>query len=109
VYNAVLGPAAGIGGAPVAVLMCVPRAFETHSGSDGYYEVLVSGGYLNQCSTVTLFATAAGYQSFTQSVTVGALRAQPQRDFALQPLATTTPPARSRLYLPTVLRKYWRR
>jgi hypothetical protein len=133
VYDAATGPTPGISGAAVAALMCVPRSFETHSGSDGYYELLLPADYLNQCTNVNLLAVAAGYQSLIQLVTVADLRAQPQRDFplvalqALTPTATPTPTVgptstvrptstptatsgpRLRVYLPLVLRRLARR
>jgi hypothetical protein len=114
VYDAAVGPTPGISGAVVSVLVCVPHApFSTHSGVDGYYELLLPAGYLNQCANVTLLAGAAGYHSFEQTVTVAELRAQPQRDFALVVLPTATPTStpgpRLYLYLPLVLRNHTRR
>jgi hypothetical protein len=100
VYDAAVGPAQGIGGAAVAVLMCVSRSFETHTASDGFYRLELVADYLNQCTEVTMLAVAAGYQSIVQLVTVADLRAQPQRDFALvssltpMPTATATPTTR---------------
>jgi hypothetical protein len=91
VYDVATGPTTGISGAAVAVLMCVPRAFEAHSGSDGFYELLVPADYLNQCTDVTLLAAAAGYQSFVEGVNVADLRAQPQRDFPMVSLQALTP------------------
>jgi hypothetical protein len=125
VYDAVVGPTPGITGAAVAVLMCTPRSFETHSGDDGYYELLLPADYLNQCTSVTMLAVAAGYESIVQAVTVAELRAQPTRDFALVPLQgltptptitsiipgtpTPTPGPRVRVYLPLVSRRHLRR
>jgi uncharacterized repeat protein (TIGR01451 family) len=91
VYDAAAGPAQPVSGAPVSVLMCVPRSFHTGSGADGRYNLLLPGSYLNQCSEVTLQAWAAGYQSYAQVIPVADLRAQPDRDIALQPAATPTP------------------
>jgi uncharacterized repeat protein (TIGR01451 family) len=91
VYDAATGPTQPISGAPVSVLMCVPRSFHMVSGADGRYNLLLPGSYLNQCSEVTLQALAAGYQSFAQVISVAGLRAQPERDIALQPAVTPTP------------------
>lgn len=113
VCNAAVGPTPGIAGAAVSVVMCMPRFFETHTGSDGYYELLLPAQYANQCANVILVAAAAGYQSLVQSVAVADLRAQPQRDFALVAIATPTPTSTPRpgvsLYLPLVSRRYSRR
>jgi hypothetical protein len=92
VYDADIGLTPGISGAVVSVIFCVPHSpFSTHSGADGYYELLLPADYLNQCTNVTLLAGAAGYQSFQQTVTVASLRAQPLRDFPLVSLQTLTP------------------
>jgi uncharacterized repeat protein (TIGR01451 family) len=91
VYDATLGPTQPVSGAPVSVLMCVPRSFHTVSGADGRYNLLLPGSYLSQCSEVTLQGWAAGYQSYAQVISVASLRAQPERDIALQPAATPTP------------------
>jgi len=105
VYDAAIGPAQPISGATVSVLMCVPRRFETSSGADGHYSLLLPGLYLNACSEVTLEAWATGYESVSQPVSVADLRAHPQRDFALTRGPTATPtvtPPRYWIALPVV-------
>jgi len=113
VYDVTLGPAqGGIADALVTVVMCQARRFDGTSGVDGYYELLLPGDYLNQCISVSLYANATGYDSFGQVVTVGNLRAFPQRDFPLLPQPTRTPtvtptaPPRHSYYLPAVWRRY---
>ena len=90
VYNAALGPTAGISGAAVSVMMCMPRTFGTVSEADGSYSMLLPALYLNQCVAIALEATAEGYQPFSGAIAVAELRAQPVRDLALVPLATPT-------------------
>ena len=98
VYNANAGPEAGIAGATVAVIMCMPRRFETLTDVDGEYTHLLPALYLNQCISVTLEASAAGYQSLSFAVEVSVLRAIPDLDFPLLPLPT---PTLTRTPLPT--------
>ncbi len=97
VHDATAGPSHPIAGATVSVLMCVPRSFPTTTEADGRYRLLLPGAYLNQCVEVTLQASASGYHSFSQIVSVVDLRAQPVRDIALQPV-------RYLVYLPLVVR-----
>lgn len=85
VYDAAVGPSAGIENATVSLVSCEPRRYPTSSGSDGSYELVVPAEYLN-CAEVTLDAWKAGYASLSQTVGVSDLYAQPQRDYALQPL-----------------------
>jgi uncharacterized repeat protein (TIGR01451 family) len=91
VYDAEAGLGVTVGGASVEVKMCVPRTFSTISALDGRYELLLTALYLNQCTEVTLQATASGYEDHTQVVSVSSLRAQPALDIGLQPLSTRTP------------------
>ena len=89
VYDAVVGPTQGIAGATVSVLTCVASHFDTLSGPDGGYSRPVPGADLNACRGVTLEVLAAGYETLSQPVSVDDLRAQPEHDFALTPLAAT--------------------
>jgi hypothetical protein len=86
VYNAAGGPAHGISQATVSLLTCLPRRFQTLSGSDGRYSLFVPAQYTTPCDRVTLEVWAAGYASYSQSVPVADLQVQPKRDFALAPL-----------------------
>ncbi len=91
VYNAALGPLAGVAGAKVSALMCVPRSFDTLSEADGSYSLSLPELYLVQCGSITLEVRAAGYQVLSFAIPVADLRAQPVRDLAIIPLATETP------------------
>lgn len=105
VFDAALGPSSNIGGALISVLMCVARPYTTYSAMNGCYELLLPAMYLNACVSVTLEASATGYQPFGQLVAVADLRAQPHRDFPLLPLATPTATPTSlswHTYLPLV-------
>ena len=96
VYDAALGPAAPIAGATVSALSCQSRRFQTMSGADGHYSLLLPGMYINQCTDITLEVWADGYQSVSDTVVVADLRTQSERDFALTrelgdtPTPTTT-------------------
>jgi hypothetical protein len=109
VFDATLGPSAGIAGATVSVIMCMPRRFETVTDADGEYSQLLPGLYLNQCVSVTLEARATGYQELVFPVEVSLLRLSPIRNFPLSPLPTATPtatvtPTRTRTPTPTMTR-----
>ena len=111
-YDAALGPLQGISGATVAASMCMPRSFQTVSEADGSYSMLLPALYLNQCVTITLEATAPGYQTLRFAIPVADLRAQPVRDLALIPLPAPTPtmtpgvtPARFPVWIPVILKR----
>lgn len=111
VYDAALGPLHGVSGANVSAILCMPRSFHTLSEADGSYSVLLPALYLNQCVSITLEATASGYQMLSFAVPVADLRAQPVRDLALIPLSTPTPtvtqiatPTGFHLYIPVVIK-----
>lgn len=111
VYDAVSGPLVGVAGAEVSVILCMPRRFSTQADGNGYYEQILPAIYLNQCSSVTLEAGAAGYHPMSFVVLVADLRAQRRRDLALVPLPTPTPsrmatltPQLLRCFLPMLLR-----
>jgi hypothetical protein len=103
VYDASLGPFHGIPGATVSAIMCTPRRFETLSAADGSYSLVLPGLYLNQCTSISLEARAAAYQTLIFVVAVADLRAHPVIDLALIPLATPTSTPRLRLFMPIVL------
>jgi hypothetical protein len=88
----------------VAVSVCLPRTFSTHTWSDGRYSLFVPGEYLSSCTQVTLRASAPGYWDLLQVLDLADLRANLVRDLALEPQGTATPVER-RLYLPVVLRQ----
>ena len=93
VLAAVAGPLTGICRAEVRVSFCVPVIYVTWTGADSSYELLLAGRYLNQCTNVTLSASAPGYQGVQFSVTVADLRANPWRDVVLSPDPSPTPTA----------------
>ena len=112
VYDAQGGESQPVAGANVAVAMCQPRTFSTHTWSDGTYSLGLPGLYLNACVTVTFEVTATGYETWRQEVLVSDLRAAPVRDVGLIPLptptATETPQATAtpfRVFLPALLRR----
>lgn len=90
VLAAVPGPLTGIPEAEVRVAFCVARTHIAWTGPDGSYELFLPGLYLNQCTFVTLSASAPGYQSVAFAVSVADLRANPVRDLALLPEPTPT-------------------
>ena len=94
VYHAYFGPTAGVPGATVSLCTSVPRCFPATTGPDGAYSLDVPATYAQLVNAVRVWAD--GYVAIEHSVSPGALRAQPQRDFALHPLP--------RIYLPLVLR-----
>ena len=91
VYDADGGPAEGIPGAMVSILMCVPRCFETTTAPNGRYSLLLPGPYLNQCTDVTMEAWAPGYRVWLRKTSVAQLRSEPVLDIALLPRTTATP------------------
>lgn len=88
VYDANVGPTAGIGGATVSVLSCFPRRFPTTSDVSGHYQLFVPASYLTPCTIVMLEAAAPGYVPLAQTVAASALYASPERDLGLAPLRT---------------------
>jgi hypothetical protein len=111
VYDAALGLSHGVSGATVSVILCMPRSFQTLSEADGSYSMLLPALYLNQCTTITLEATASGYQTLSLAIAVAELRAQPVRNLPLlpppTPTATMTPsptPTPFHVWLPIVLK-----
>ncbi|OQB26925.1 MAG: hypothetical protein BWY10_01741 [Chloroflexi bacterium ADurb.Bin180] len=90
VLAAVPGPLTGIAEAEVRVAFCVARTHIAWTGPDGSYELFLPGLYLNQCTFVTLSASAPGYQSVSFALSVADLRANPVRDLALLPEPTPT-------------------
>ena len=71
--------------------------------------MLLPALYLNQCVTITLQATAAGYQTLSLALPVADLRAQPVRDLALIPLPTPTAtpvatPTPCRVWIPMIIK-----
>lgn len=111
VYDAQGGEAQPIAGAVVAVAMCQPRTFSTHSWSDGTYSLALPGQYLNACVSVTLEVVASGYETWSEAVLVADLRADPVRNVGLMrpptPTATATPTATTtpfRVFLPALMR-----
>jgi hypothetical protein len=90
VYDANVGMSAPIAGANVAVQMCVPSSFSDVSGADGMYSILVPALYLDSCTEVTLQATAAGYQPYSQIIQVALLRANPVRNVGMLPVGAPT-------------------
>jgi hypothetical protein len=91
VYDAVSGQP--IAGASVSVVTCLPRTFSAETGLNGRYTLLLPAQYLNACREVTLRVTAPGC-GLSQVCTVTSLRANPERDAALDcaVTATATPP-----------------
>jgi hypothetical protein len=121
VYDASIGPTGPIAGAVVSVQMCVPRAFQTVSGPDGEYSILLPWDWLGRCTEVTLHGWASGYQGRAEVISVASLRVQPVRDIPLFPVGWSTPtvpgvptstplatvtPVRQWLYLPAVFRQF---
>jgi len=104
VYDALAGRGQPIAGAVVGVEVCVLRTFSTHTWSDGSYNLLIPGGYLESCPQVRLQAAANGYQEWSRLLDVSDLRANPVRDLGLDPLATPTAILR-RAYLPVITRQ----
>lgn len=102
VYDAAAGPTYGVSGATVSVLTCYPRRFQELSGPGGRYTLLMPAQYINQCSEVNLEVWAAGYETLSQTLLVADLRAQPERDFALTPLARTPTPTATAVPGPVV-------
>ncbi len=115
VYDAALGPLHGVSGATVSSTLCMPRSFQTLSETDGSYSLILPGLYVNQCVTITLQATAPGYQTLVFAIPVADLRAQPVRDLALIPLPTPTStmtpvptPPLFQVYVPIVIKaSHW--
>ncbi len=108
VYDALGGEAQPIAGAVVAVAMCQPRTFSTHTWSDGTYDLALPGLYLNACVSVTLEVAASGYETWSEAVLVADLRADPVRAVGLMrpptPTLTATPIS-FRIYLPALIRE----
>lgn len=115
VFDVTIGPTHGISGALVSSIMCMPRSFQTWSGANGYYDLWLPALYLNQCTTITLEASATGYETMTLPVSVAELRAQPERDFPLMPVPMATPTCTTmwtatpqltqfRMHLPIIIR-----
>lgn len=105
VVAAVAGPFQGVPGAEVAAVMCMPRRYSTLTAADGTYDLLLPALYLNACDEITLEASATGYETSSQVVSVADLRANPVRDLILVPLPTPTPTTHwRRSFLPLVLR-----
>jgi hypothetical protein len=102
VYDAMSGPTRVIPGANVSALMCVPRRFQTLSGVNGRYQLVLPAKYINACDQITLEVSAFDYEPFSIVVSVNDLRAQPERDFALTPLLTPTPTTTPPTATPTV-------
>lgn len=83
---------APVAGARVAIDVCVPRQpFQTTSAADGSYTVLLPAQYAEICTDVYLDVRAAGYIDHRQIIRVADLRAEPRRDFLLDPVTVTTP------------------
>lgn len=91
------------------------QGFQTTTGPDGCYSLLLPGEYLNRCMEVTLHAWATGYYSFAEVILVADLRAQPERDIGLWPMELPMPtdtststelPSNDSVFLPIVLRGY---
>ena len=76
VYDASIGRQRPIGGATVSAQMCVPRAFETLTGPDGRYSLLIPGNELDACTEITLNAWAPGYGAAGRRTMVEELRQQ---------------------------------
>ncbi|MBN1994259.1 MAG: hypothetical protein JW953_16295, partial [Anaerolineae bacterium] len=95
VYDATGGPTQIIPEATVSVLLCQPRRYQTQTGTDGRYSLLLPGIYLDACTQVTIEAWATGHETVSLPVSVADLRAQPERDFALPPLTSTPTPTPS--------------
>ena len=91
----VTGWAAGnpVANAQVSVLVCVPRRFEAITDADGAYSLLLPGGYLEPCAQVTFEVSAAGYATWTETLSVADLCAHPLRDVTLTRVAQPTPTA----------------
>jgi hypothetical protein len=91
VYDAELGPTQPISAAAVSALMCVPARFQTFSGADGTYSLYLPDLYLAGCDEITLEVWADGYESWSETVAVAELRANPERDFVLIRRSADTP------------------
>ncbi len=113
VYDARQGTTRPLAGATVAIGVCVPhQPFQSTSGLDGRYAVLLPADYANACAAVTLSARAVGYAPYERSIAVADLRANPARDIALVPVDAATPSAtptgspRYHTFLPTLARHH---
>jgi len=93
VYDAGRGPTQGIQGALVRTSGCNGEDFRVSSQADGRYKLFMPGSSLNSCNWLIVQASAAGYRHSTIQSTVDDLRAQPRRDFALQPIPPTATPS----------------
>jgi len=82
-----------VANAQVSVLVCVPRRFETTTDADGAYALLLPGGYLEPCAQVTFEVSAAGYATWTETLSVADLRAHAVRDVTLTRVEQATPTA----------------
>ncbi len=90
VYDASRGRQQPIGGAKVSAQMCVPHSFETLTGTDGHYSLLIPGNELDACTEITLNAWAPGYGGVGRRTVVEDLRQHPEVDLGLDPLISVT-------------------
>jgi len=80
-----------IAGATVIADTVMSHPFAATTGADGTYSLGVPGTSNYACSITGLRAWATGYEERTLAVSSAELFAQPQRNFALNPITTITP------------------
>lgn len=92
VYDALVGKSQGIYNASVLVhIACA--AHYTVSGTDisGYYSMTLPNDLLDQCGSINVVVFQEGYQTIEARIRTPELRAQPKRNWGMQPACSVKP------------------
>ena len=99
VYDESIGRSAPIAGARIAVPPCRSshQPFQTRTGRDGRYELVLPAAYFGPGCTIEITVSADGFMTEQRSVSYESLRDHPRQNFGLSPEEPATATATEKL------------